>query len=96
MYEGHRILDGDKRELIKGKLEGDIHTQTVKLGWMSRLQEAVRPILIPMLKGERITLHRKQQTILARWVAVNVMTAEYTDKNACSSNPADGPNFHQR
>ena len=65
---------------------GDTHArrlrrvcETCKLGWMSDLQEAAKPYLVPMLEGKSISLNRKAQKIVAAWVAMTTMTAEYLD-----------------
>jgi len=50
-------------------------------GWMSRLQTATKPILIPLIKGERVVLHRKAQSTLATWIAMFTMVAEYMSKD---------------
>jgi hypothetical protein len=47
---------------------------------MSELQEDAKPFLVPMLKGERITLHRRAQTILASWIGMTVIVAEHVDQ----------------
>jgi hypothetical protein len=46
---------------------------------MSGLQTAVRPYLVPMLKGEQTKLFRNGQTTLGAWVAMMVMVAEHLD-----------------
>jgi hypothetical protein len=49
-------------------------------GWMSRLQSDVKPILVPLLKGERISLHKKAQATLAVWIAMFAVVAEHQSK----------------
>jgi hypothetical protein len=44
---------------------------------MSNLQNATKPILIPLLRGRQITLSKPQQPQLATWVAMTVICAEY-------------------
>jgi hypothetical protein len=46
-------------------------------GWMSRLQEAAKPILIPLMTGAPITLRLKHLKLLSRWIAMTVMTVEF-------------------
>src|SRR5262244_643154 len=36
-------------------------------GWMNDLQKAARPFLVPLLMGQKVSLHRKAQTALATW-----------------------------
>jgi hypothetical protein len=53
--------------------------KTCNSGWMSQLQEQVRPFLVPILTSEKITLHRRAQKTLASWAAMMTMAAEYMD-----------------
>lgn len=50
-------------------------------GWMSDLQKATKPILIPLMRGERYLLTRKAQRTLAAWIAMFTMVAEYMTKD---------------
>jgi hypothetical protein len=65
------------------KRGGDPRGQTVKSvcgrcnnEWMSKLQERAKPLLIPLVRGETITLSPEAQEIIAAWVAMFVMVAE--------------------
>lgn len=72
---------------VKEKLVGgDPHSRRVKcvckacnIGWMSTLQEAAKPIVVPLLTGEDIKLGRKEQRILAAWIAMAIMCSEFGD-----------------
>jgi hypothetical protein len=44
---------------------------------MSILQSESKPLLIPLIGGKPVTLRLKQLRILARWVAMTAMTAEF-------------------
>jgi hypothetical protein len=44
---------------------------------MHDLQDATKPILIPLLKGEQSSLNRSQQNTLAIWSAMTTICAEY-------------------
>jgi hypothetical protein len=44
---------------------------------MSALQIQTKPILIPLLKGERYSLRKREQVILAAWATMFAMVAEY-------------------
>jgi len=70
------------------KIGGDPLSRRVKcvceacnIGWMKHIQDAAKPIIVPMLKGGPATLQRKQQRVLAAWVAMSVMCSEF-DKNS--------------
>jgi hypothetical protein len=60
------------------------YSGTVKLvcepcnnGWMSVLQADAKPILLPLMTGERKPLSRKDQSVLSAWIAMFVMVAEF-------------------
>jgi hypothetical protein len=66
---------------------GDPHSRRIKCvcrecnnGWMSQLQEKAKPYLVPMLKGDHVTLHRNGQTTLAAWITMMVMVAEHLNE----------------
>lgn len=50
-------------------------------GWMSDLQKAAKPILIPLIEGRECSLHRKAQHTLSAWIAMFAMVAEYMTKD---------------
>jgi len=47
-------------------------------GWMSRIENRVKPILTPLLLGLPTTLPKYSQEVLATWVAMKLMTAEFS------------------
>ena len=47
-------------------------------GWMSRLEDAAKPLLVPMFKGEQVSFDLKQQLILATWAVKTGMVFEFT------------------
>jgi hypothetical protein len=48
---------------------------------MSKLQEKTKPILLPLILGQQSLLTKKSQTILAAWIAMFAMVAEFIDKS---------------
>lgn len=71
-------------EISTKRHTGDPHSQRLRCvcrecnnGWMSELQQAAKPCLVPMLEGKPIALHRRAQTVLAAWIAMTVMVAEH-------------------
>lgn len=85
--------------------EGDFHVRKLKIackpcntGWMSRLQTKAKPHLVPMLIGKNISLYRAEQTMLAAWTTMFVMTADYLDGDMVSIMPEERAWFkdHQR
>lgn len=63
--------------------QGGTRTKTIKVvcrqcnsGWMSALEEAVRPVLTPMMAGKELALSDTQQALLARWIALKVIVVD--------------------
>lgn len=78
--------DQSKNTAEMKRREGDFHAQRLKIachscntGWMSRLQTKAKPYLVPTLIGKNIDLYRAEQTTLAAWATMFVMTADYLD-----------------
>jgi hypothetical protein len=47
--------------------------------WMSRLQIAAKPIVVPLLSGSASTLDREAQTSLSGWIAMAIIASEHLD-----------------
>ena len=75
----------ERTKLKKEKTENrSAYSGTVKLvcrpcnnEWMSQLQNDAKPILLPLMNGERRALNRREQTILSAWITMFVMVAEF-------------------
>jgi hypothetical protein len=68
------------------KEPGDPHSRKVKIvcttcnsGWMSKIQEQVKPILIPLINGEPTTLDRTAQSAVSAWVCMAMMAANLVE-----------------
>ena len=46
-------------------------------GWMSRLEQRAKPILIPLITGQPLVLAQNQQRILSAWITMKIMVAEF-------------------
>lgn len=65
--------------------QGDVNTIKLNVvcetkcntGWMSKLEERAKPILIPLLLGEPTVLTKDRQTVLAAWSAMKLMVCEH-------------------
>jgi hypothetical protein len=75
---------GPTNETETKKRSGDVRRRTVKIvcgpcngGWMSRLQERTKPILLPLLEGQAATLSPAQQRTLTAWAAMVIMVGNY-------------------
>jgi hypothetical protein len=49
-------------------------------GWLSALEKREKPILTPMILGEKCRLSPEDQNILSVWAAKTAMTAEYKQR----------------
>ena len=49
-------------------------------GWMSKLEEAIKPVLLKLVKGEETKLQEEDQKLLSRWIAMKVITGEHAEK----------------
>jgi hypothetical protein len=45
--------------------------------WLSAIQNAAKPVLIPMLNGQTCVLGHEKQQALATWIAMATMTSEF-------------------
>jgi hypothetical protein len=50
-------------------------------GWMSRLETAVKPIILPMIRGDACRLDTEAQALLARWITMKAIVTEYSQDN---------------
>jgi len=74
-------------EFKKQRISGDIRSRKLRVvcerhcnnGWMSKLQEKVKPYLIPLISGDATAMDATGQGIVAAWIAMTVMVAEYFD-----------------
>ncbi len=71
-------------EKTSAKVDGDPRSRRVKLicascnnGWMSRLQENAKPLVLALVQGKSTILSQKDQYTLATWCAMSVMTSDF-------------------
>ena len=60
-----------------GSLKVKVVCETCNSGWMSALEEPTKPVLTPLITGERSDLPTKVQLTLATWATKTSMTAEH-------------------
>jgi hypothetical protein len=91
-----RLFDGD--ELIDDHAYGRVLHKHFKprvvcrpcnTTWMSRLESATKPVLRPLMLGDQLQLDRRRQTILATWVCLKNMVAEFSDPATRTTDVAD-------
>lgn len=49
-------------------------------GWMSQLEEDTKPVLVKLMKGDKLKLQKADQRLLSRWIAMKVITGEHAEK----------------
>ena len=64
--------------------QGDVSSKKIKVvcktcneTWMSNIETTVIPIMTPLIQGQQITLTLAAQQILARWMTMKTIVAEY-------------------
>lgn len=57
-------------------------------GWMSDLEQEVRPYLTKLIEGEVVPLNRTQLSALSRWACKTAMMMEFNDKTTLSYSKA--------
>lgn len=96
-YALHATAFDDRTDYKIVKHAGDPHDWQVKCvdeacnnGWMRELENAARPFMVPMLTGDnsRLYLGKKQQTILAAWIALKTMIQEHAPFGDRISHPS--------
>jgi hypothetical protein len=48
-------------------------------GWISELEDQTKQFMLPMMKGENLSLDESQQKLLALWICVVTIVWEFTD-----------------
>jgi hypothetical protein len=100
-----RYLDPDSGEAVNvSRTETEYRHQT-KLRvlcqdscngkWGSQLEDAVRPLLLPLIRGENYQRSREQVAIMATWAAKVAVLLEYMDKPGTRMIPQEHK-FHLR
>jgi hypothetical protein len=50
-------------------------------GWLNRIQEAARPLLLPLFEGSSHTINAVAQAKVSTWIAMATMTGEYMSQD---------------
>jgi hypothetical protein len=84
--ESHAIVHRTRIDENKKVRSGDPRSRRLKVvcakcnnGWMSRLQERAKPILLPLILGKPTVLSEEGQRISATWATMAIMVAEFFD-----------------
>ncbi len=86
----------DRTDFVFVKRPGDVRDWQVLCvcascnnGWMRReIDDRARPIMIPLIKGQRIRLSSSEQRIVATWAAMKAMVAEYSESECVTTHHA--------
>ena len=65
-------------------------------GWMSQLEEQVKPFLGPMMQGIETRLDERAQKLLARWIDKTIMIYEFESPDAMTTSPWQREQFVER
>lgn len=78
-----RLVGGDIRSMrVKCVCNSKTHAKSTPRregcndGRMGKLQEAAKPIVIPLIEGKSIALTARSQQILAGWIAIDLLFAQ--------------------
>lgn len=84
------------------KQTGDPHSRRIPCvcakcnnEWMSGLQEDAKPFLVPMLQNKPVALHKLTKTMLATWVTMTTMVAEYENQAMVAIPQSDRTKFFE-
>jgi hypothetical protein len=79
-------LHPTRSDFRRKKVAGDLRSRRLRVvcrscnnGWMSRLQERAKPLLLPLIKGESTAFTYDEQELLAAWITMSIMVAEQFD-----------------
>ncbi len=98
-----RFRDGEPAELLesreyRGVLQSKFKPRVVcrdcNTGWMSVLEDATKPILRPLILGEKRHVTCEDQKILATWVCLKNMVAEFSNSKTKATSAADFDRMH--
>lgn len=83
---------------VRRMRQGSSNTKRIKVvcqncnnNWMSKMEAAVKPILTPLILGQKIILSPEMRITLTEWIVLKILVAEH---NSYSTSPAD-PIFDQ-
>ena len=86
----------DRTDFVFVKRPGDVRDWQVLCvckacnnGWMrQQIDDRVRPIMIPLMKGQQVRLSPDQQRIIATWATMKAMVAEYGELEVVTTHHA--------
>jgi hypothetical protein len=83
-----------ERTVVRRSREGSPHYSKIKAvckscnsGWMGAIEEAAKPILTPLIKGQRIVLTRQMRLKLIQWIVLKLLVAEHSQQAGYEAAP---------
>lgn len=73
--QGH-MFTRQIRKVCGGAIRPD-QTRPCNNGWMSDLERRAKPLLLPMMRGEKLVLSTADQLVAATWITKTAMVFEY-------------------
>lgn len=91
-YSGELIDENPKTRAVnrhdKHTKPGELFTKKMKVvcapcnnEWMSGMEDAVKPLLTPIIKGEAVTLEAGDLELIARWATLKAIASEHDRRN---------------
>ena len=91
-YSGETIDEHPKTRAVskheKRTKPGELYTKKIKVVchecnnvWMSGIEDAVKPLLTPIIRGDPITLDLKDLELIARWATLKAIVSEHDNRH---------------
>ncbi len=85
-YQGTQYPDRHDSQIVK--LPGQVRDWQLKVvcggthlqcnsGWMNEVEKLAKPLLVPLIKGDRARVWPRDQAIIATWAVLKAMVAEF-------------------
>lgn len=83
--------DGPPRQVRQGPLDSMVRAvcQSCNSGWMSRLEQRTKPLLIQMIKGKRVEIDMRKQRDIAAWAVKTIMVQNQLRPEAYTRIPSE-------
>lgn len=69
--------------------------ETCNNGWMSQLEEKVKPTLLGIIENKSVTLTEQNLSILSRWLVMKVMVAEQSEEGTQVTPEVERKKFYE-
>jgi len=69
--------------------------ETCNNGWMSRLEEKVKPVLLSIIKNKCVTINEETLSLLSRWIVMKVIVGEQSEDGTQVTPESDRKMFYE-